>query len=102
MKKNMPTGVVRVRLAICERCAAQCADYLHDRISHADPCASCPAAPPSWGQYGRCGNFGLGDAVAAVAQPIAGAIDRVFGTDIKHCGGCQKRRETLNRIVPNL
>jgi hypothetical protein len=36
--------------------------------------------------------------VAAVAQPIAGAIDRVAGTQIKTCGGCAKRREALNRI----
>lgn len=41
---------------------------------------------------------GLGDAVAAVAQPIARAIDRIAGTDIQHCGGCQKRRNYLNRI----
>jgi hypothetical protein len=44
--------------------------------------------------------FGLGDAVAAVAQPIAGAIDAVLGTNIKECGGCAKRREALNRAVP--
>jgi hypothetical protein len=43
---------------------------------------------------------GIGDMVAAVAQPIARAIDRVAGTDIKHCAGCAKRRATLNRIIP--
>lgn len=41
---------------------------------------------------------GLGDVVAGVAQPIARAIDAVAGTDIEHCGGCQRRRELLNRI----
>ena len=46
--------------------------------------------------------FGLGDAVAAVAQPIAGAIDRVAGTKLKGCGGCKGRRRALNRAVPNL
>lgn len=42
--------------------------------------------------------FGLGDAVAAIAQPIAGVLDRVLGTNIKRCGACTKRREALNRI----
>ena len=43
---------------------------------------------------------GLGDVVAAVAQPIAKAFDRVAGTDIEHCAGCEKRREKLNQAVP--
>lgn len=47
-------------------------------------------------------SFGLGDAVALVAQPIAKAIDAVAGTNIKQCGGCAKRREALNALVPKL
>lgn len=43
---------------------------------------------------------GLGDVVAAVAQPIAKAIDLVAGTDIEHCGGCADRRRALNAAVP--
>ena len=46
--------------------------------------------------------FGLGDAVASVANPIARAIDATFGTKIEGCGGCAKRREALNQILPNL
>ena len=42
--------------------------------------------------------YGLGDVVAAVAQPIARAVDRVAGTNLKGCQGCAKRREKLNRI----
>jgi hypothetical protein len=38
----------------------------------------------------------LGDKVAAIAQPIAGAIDKVAGTKITGCGGCKKMRERLN------
>lgn len=45
---------------------------------------------------------GLGDVVASIAQPIARAIDKVAGTKIAECGGCKRRREALNRIVPNL
>lgn len=43
---------------------------------------------------------GLGDVVAAVAQPIARTLDRAVGTRIEHCGSCAKRRATLNRMVP--
>lgn len=43
---------------------------------------------------------GLGDAVAKVAQPIAGAIDAVAGTHLKGCGGCKKRQEKLNKLIP--
>ena len=43
---------------------------------------------------------GLGDVVAAVAQPIAGVIDKVTGTRIQHCEGCRKRRDYLNEKFP--
>jgi len=49
---------------------------------------------PSWPRPRK--RIRLGDAVAAVAQPIARVIDRVAGTDIEHCGGCAKRRAALN------
>ena len=51
----------------------------------------CDRAGKEW-----CEGFGLGDAVAMVAQPIAAAIDMVAGTDIKGCGACAKRRANLN------
>jgi len=41
---------------------------------------------------------GLGDVVHSVAQPIAGAIDRTLGTNIKGCSACSKRREKLNNL----
>ena len=43
---------------------------------------------------------GLGDAVASVAQPIASAIDAVFGTNVNACGGCKERQAYLNSLVP--
>lgn len=46
--------------------------------------------------------FGLGDAVAAVAEPIARALDATLRTKIVGCGGCAKRREKLNEWVPNI
>lgn len=45
---------------------------------------------------GECEKYGLGDAVHAIAQPIAIAIDRVAGTNIQGCGACAKRRAKLN------
>jgi hypothetical protein len=43
---------------------------------------------------------GFGDVVALIAQPIAGGIDRVLGTNIKNCQGCQGRQAKLNRLLP--
>lgn len=40
----------------------------------------------------------LGDIVHSVAQPIAGAIDKTLGTNIKGCGACAKRRDKLNNL----
>ena len=41
---------------------------------------------------------GLGDTIESIAQPIAGAIDKTIGTNIKGCGGCAKRRDKLNNL----
>jgi hypothetical protein len=38
-----------------------------------------------------------GDLIASVAQPIAKGMDAIFGTNIKNCGGCGRRREMLNQ-----
>lgn len=46
--------------------------------------------------------FGLGDAVAAVAQPIARALDAVAGTSLAGCQPCKQRRAALNKALPNL
>ena len=43
---------------------------------------------------------GLGDVVAAIAQPIARTIDAVAGTNVAGCGGCAQRQEALNKAVP--
>lgn len=39
---------------------------------------------------------GAGDAVAAVAQPIAERIDAAQGTQISKCGGCAASKRELN------
>lgn len=50
----------------------------------------------------RAKTYGLGDAVAAVAEPIARLSDRVFKTKIVGCGGCAGRRAFLNAAIPDL
>jgi hypothetical protein len=94
--KPIPSAVVSVRVDLCRKCSTPCAE--RDSIQHNDPCASCPITPGRWGQYGRCTTYGLGDLVAAVAQPIAHGIDSVAGTRVAECGGCKRRREALNQI----
>ena len=44
---------------------------------------------------------GAGDLVAAVAHPIAGVLDRVFGMDLQaDCKGCAERQKWLNEAIP--
>ena len=43
---------------------------------------------------------GAGDIVAAVAKPIAKAIDTIAGTDLEHCQSCEERRKALNAWMP--
>jgi hypothetical protein len=43
---------------------------------------------------------GAGDMVAAFAQPIAGAIDKVFKSRVKSCSACAKRKDMLNQLLP--
>lgn len=106
---KIPAQVAEIRQEICARCPTPCDAFTAKTLNHADPCAQCPLAPRRWGQYGQCREgavpekaFGLGDAVAAVAQPIAAKIDALLGTNIKNCGGCKKRQAALNRIMPKL
>jgi len=60
-------------------------------------------APEEWLAEGAkrfpvASRSGLGDLVAAVAQPVARLIDAVAGTNLKGCGGCAKRRQKLNQV----
>ena len=53
-------------------------------------------ARPSAGTCARCAHYlgtarGLGDVVASVTKSVG----------LTPCGGCQQRREALNKIAPN-
>ena len=98
----MDAEIVTIRRDICQSCEVAC--EVRATIAHADPCASCPEMV--WHALGDCENAppaelrGLGDAVAVVAQPIARAIDRAFGTNVAGCGGCKARQAALNKSLP--
>lgn len=56
--------------------------------------------------YALTRKFRAGDAVAAVAQPVARAIDQATArfpaglqTNLVNCGGCKKRHDALNRLT---
>jgi hypothetical protein len=55
-------------------------------------------APPSMRRQPAAGQRGLGDVVHAGLKPFVVAIDKAAGTNLQHCGGCKRRRETLNKI----
>lgn len=38
----------------------------------------------------------FGDAVHAIAHPVAVAVDKVLQTNLANCGGCAQRREQWN------
>jgi hypothetical protein len=43
---------------------------------------------------------GAGDLVARIAKPIARTIDRIAGTRLQDCGGCERRQARLNEMFP--
>jgi hypothetical protein len=45
---------------------------------------------------------GLGDLVAALAEPIARASDAFIGTHLVGCSSCAERRAALNALVPDI
>jgi hypothetical protein len=107
MNANQLDRIAGIRRQLCQSCPSPCPEITQGRIAWNNPAQACPAG--RWAscvhpdadaggliQAVKAGRYG--DAVAVVAQPIAGAVDRVFGTDFKNCGGCKRRQEALNRL----
>lgn len=46
--------------------------------------------------------IGLGDAVKLALAPIVKVVDTATGSNLTKCGGCQKRAEKLNALVPDI
>ena len=56
----------------------------------------CDSNPP---EFCVEGVRGLGDVIHRIAQPIAGMIDGVLGTNVRGCWSCAGRREALNEAL---
>lgn len=70
-------------------------EIIHAPHLSAPPPRAAPADKP----------VGLGDAVAAVAQPIARVLDAVLHTKIANCQPCigpGGRKDKLNQLVPDI
>jgi hypothetical protein len=98
----LPNGVFSVRSSLCRHCPTPCA-HQHNTEHTGAVCATCPLPRRRWGPYGKCRPaFGLGDAVATVAEPIARFSDAVLGTKLVGCSACAERRAALNALVPDV
>ena len=43
---------------------------------------------------------GAGDVLAAVLHPVVSVVRAATGIDLENCGGCGKRKDKLNQIMP--
>ena len=59
----------RVRRSICRQCPAHCEAFRAGRVDHDDPHVRCPAEPPRWACYGKCGDPSLTRAPAPALRP---------------------------------
>lgn len=98
----VPTNISNYRWELCRTCKTPC-EHQNDAGFRAEGNNLCPIG--RWKQYQlyvKAKWKGLGDAVASVAQPIAGAIDMATRgrTKLKGCSACAKRKEMLNQLLP--
>ncbi len=95
-----PGNIQNYRNELCVRCPTPC-EFQKDTAFRAEGDNECPIA--RWRAYElfvRKNYRGLGDVVAAIADPIAGTLDKVLKTNFKGCGACFKRQEGLNYLFP--
>ena len=95
-----PHHIANYRREQCKLCPSPC-PYQNDLAFQNEGDNQCPQGRwIAFKTFVRQKMRGAGDAVAVVAQPIAGLIDKMFKTKVKSCGGCAKRREMLNQLLP--
>lgn len=63
-------------------------------IVHRPDMATPPARPKP--------TTGLGDVVAALANPIAASVDKLTGSKLVGCQPCGQRKDRLNHLLPNI
>lgn len=99
---DAPYNIVNHRREQCVRCPTPC-EFQNDISYRTNGDNACPQG--RWMAYKTYVKStpkirGAGDLVASIAQPIAGAIDKVFKTKVKSCSACAKRKEMLNQLLP--
>ncbi len=96
---EVPYNIANYRMEQCKLCPTPC-ERQKDKEWRHNGDNVCPIG--RFSSYARHPKRlrGAGDVVAIFAQPIAKAIDGVFKTRVSTCGGCAKRREALNKIIP--
>lgn len=95
-----PPHIINHRRELCKSCPKPC-EHQKDQAFWEEGNNACPIGRwPQFLTFTKNKWKGLGDAVAAVAEPIAGAMDKVLKTKVKGCSACAKRREMLNHLVP--
>jgi hypothetical protein len=99
-----PGNIINHRRELCKSCPTPC-EFQTNLTYRSARENGCPIG--RWQPYliykkNQASIRGAGDLVAAVAQPIAGAIDYVTRgkTKLKGCSACAKRKEMLNHLLP--
>lgn len=97
---NVPASILTYRKEQCRICPTPC-EFQGNTEWLSEGSNVCPKGRfMIWESFKRVPMRGLGDAVAAIAEPIAKASDAVFKTKLKGCSACRKRREMLNTLMP--
>lgn len=97
---DAPFNIQNHRREQCERCKTPC-QYQNDSEYRRIAENACPIR--KWMEYATFVKSkwkGAGDAFASLADPVAGAIDKVFKTKVRGCSACAKRKEMLNHLIP--
>ena len=96
--RGVPIQVEYSRRQLCTGCLTKCNGYLSGQLQLSQAGSRCPLPSPRWSAY----TIGAGTAFAAVAQPVAKAVDAVASTNLANCGGCTGRKTKWNKAVPDI
>ena len=102
----IPDGILNYRMEQCRSCPTPCENKLSVEYL-GSPDNACPEGRfLDYKIFIRNKNKdseklrGLGDVVAAFAQPIASVTDAILKTRLKACKACANRQDMLNELLP--
>lgn len=99
---EVPYNIENHRREQCRHCPTPC-EFQNNEVWRKEGNNACPLGKfMAYQTFVKVKWKGAGDAVASVAQPIAGLIDKLSGgkTNVKGCSRCAKRKEMLNQLIP--